>query len=44
VKEFLRRPEKFEQKGNGAYFTLVVNDPRRGALTRIIHEKAAEVS
>lgn len=33
VKEFLRQPEKFEQKGNGAYFTLVVNDPRRGAFT-----------
>ena len=33
VKGFLRQPEKFEQKGNGAYFTLVVNDPRRGAFT-----------
>lgn len=33
AKDFLRQPEKFEQKGNGAYFTLVVNDPRRGAFT-----------
>ena len=33
VKEFLRQPVKFEQKGKGAYFTLIVNDPRRGAFT-----------
>lgn len=30
---FLEQPEKWEQKGNGSYFALVANDPRRGALT-----------
>jgi hypothetical protein len=33
VIEFLGSPEKFEEKGNGSYFTLVANDPKRGAFT-----------
>ncbi|HEV2598911.1 tyrosine-type recombinase/integrase [Sphingopyxis sp.] len=33
IASFLRQPEKWEEKGNGQYFALVANDPRRGALT-----------
>lgn len=33
VEKFLSQPEKWEQKGNGSYFALIANDPRRGALT-----------
>lgn len=33
VEDFLGQPEKWEQKGNGSYFALIANDPRRGALT-----------
>lgn len=30
---FLKSPTKFEEKGKGAYFALIVNDPNRGAFT-----------
>ncbi|WP_193988042.1 site-specific integrase [Lelliottia steviae] len=30
---FLKSPEKFEEKGKGAYFALIVNDSKRGAFT-----------
>ena len=30
---FLESPEKFEEKGKGAFFALVVNDQERGAFT-----------
>ncbi|UVJ42942.1 hypothetical protein NVV94_20490 [Pseudomonas sp. LS1212] len=33
VIDFLDNDEKWEQKGNGAYYTLITNDPERGALT-----------
>lgn len=33
LQNFLEQPEKWEQKGNGSYFALVANDPRRGAFT-----------
>lgn len=33
IADFLRQPEKWEEKGKGQYFALVVNDPERGALT-----------
>lgn len=33
VVEFLRSPEQFEERGNGAYFALLANDPERGAFT-----------
>lgn len=33
VASFLSQPEKWEDKGNGWYFALIANDPRRGALT-----------
>lgn len=33
LKDFLKHGQKWEEKGNGAYYTLVTNDPSRGALT-----------
>lgn len=33
VMEFLDEGHKWEEKGNGLYYTLVTNDPDRGALT-----------
>lgn len=33
VAKFLSQPEKWEEKGNGWYFALIANDPKRGALT-----------
>lgn len=33
IVSFLSQPEKWEEKGNGSYYALVANDPRRGALT-----------
>lgn len=33
VRAFLENPEGFEEDGRGAYFTLLTNDPDRGALT-----------
>lgn len=33
VIDFLDNDQKWEQKGNGAYYTLITNDPERGALT-----------
>lgn len=33
VVEFLRQPQTFEERGSGAFFALVVNDPERGAFT-----------
>ena len=31
--DFLESGYKWEQKGNGVYYTLITNDPERGALT-----------
>lgn len=31
--DFLENDQKWEQKGGGAYFTLITNDPEKGALT-----------
>jgi len=31
--DFLKNGSKWEEKGNGAYYTLITNDPSRGALT-----------
>lgn len=33
VIDFLDNDQKWEERGNGAYFTLITNDPVRGALT-----------
>lgn len=33
VIDFLNNDHKWEERGNGAYFTLITNDPARGALT-----------
>jgi integrase len=33
VKEFLESDHKWEQKGGGSYYTLITNDPEKGALT-----------
>lgn len=33
VEQFLANGHKWEEKGNGAYYTLVTNDPISGALT-----------
>lgn len=33
LKAFLEHDYTWEEKGNGAYFTLITNDPERGALT-----------
>lgn len=33
VIDFLSNDQKWEEKGNGAYYTLITNDPLRGALT-----------
>lgn len=33
LKDFLKHGQKWEERGNGAYYTLVTNDPSRGALT-----------
>ncbi|WP_227340375.1 tyrosine-type recombinase/integrase [Sphingopyxis sp. P8] len=33
IGNFLQQPEKWEEKGNGQYFALVANDPKRGSLT-----------
>lgn len=33
ISSFLNQPTQWEQKGNGSYFSLLVNDPERGALT-----------
>lgn len=33
VCDFLEHPFKWEEKGTGAYFGLITNDPERGALT-----------
>jgi hypothetical protein len=33
VIDFLDNDHKWEERGNGAYYTLITNDPARGALT-----------
>ncbi|RVU04332.1 site-specific integrase [Novosphingobium umbonatum] len=33
IASFLSQPEKWEDKGNGWYFSLIANDPKRGAFT-----------
>lgn len=33
VIDFLKNSHKWEEKGNGAYYGLITNDPERGALT-----------
>jgi integrase len=33
VLDFLENDQKWEQKGRGAYYTLITNDPEKGALT-----------
>ena len=33
VEDFLENEHKWEQKGNGSYYTLITNDPEKGALT-----------
>lgn len=33
VSDFLENEHKWEQKGGGSYYTLITNDPEKGALT-----------
>lgn len=33
VSDFLENDHKWEQKGGGSYYTLITNDPEKGALT-----------